>query len=219
MPRQIQVQPWPLHILRGCCSTRSDSSGPQEHVKREKQIMAECDCPFMVNLVTSFKDTAHLYMLMECVMGGELFTYLQSRPGPLKEDHARFYAASVVLGLEYMQERNLLWRQASNLIVRSCFSAPLLCSEEFVLGIACIQGRTLLRLQNVHPFTHAAIHQSLSLHFSPEWTVTSGGPHGGPRLVLYRIYCPGARVHAGAQPAVEASPSLMPPRHYNHSKL
>ena len=78
----------------------------QEHVKREKQIMAECDCPFMVNLVTSFKDAAHLYMLMECVMGGELFTYLQSRPGPLKEDHARFYAASVVLGLEYMQERN-----------------------------------------------------------------------------------------------------------------
>jgi serine/threonine protein kinase len=86
------------------------SSLLQEHVKREKQIMAECDCPFMVNLVTSFKDDSHLYMLMECVMGGELFTYLQSRPGPLKEDHARFYAASVVLGLEYMQERNLLWR-------------------------------------------------------------------------------------------------------------
>jgi hypothetical protein len=41
--------------------------------------MAECDCPFMVNLVASFKDGAHLYMLMECVMGGELFTYLQAR--------------------------------------------------------------------------------------------------------------------------------------------
>ena len=82
----------------------------QEHVKREKQIMAECDCPFMVNLVTSFKDGAHLYMLMECVMGGELFTYLQSRPSPLKEDHARFYAASVILGLEYMQERSIMWR-------------------------------------------------------------------------------------------------------------
>jgi serine/threonine protein kinase len=84
----------------------------QEHVKREKQIMAECDCPFMVNLVTSFKDSSHLYMLMECVMGGELFTYLQSRSGPLKEDHARFYTASVVCGLEYMQERNLMWRCA-----------------------------------------------------------------------------------------------------------
>lgn len=48
-------------------------------MKREKQIMAECDCLFMVNLVTSFKDEAHLYLLLECVMGGELFTYLQVR--------------------------------------------------------------------------------------------------------------------------------------------
>ena len=48
-------------------------------MKREKQIMAECDCLFMVNLVTSFKDETHLYLLLECVMGGELFTYLQVR--------------------------------------------------------------------------------------------------------------------------------------------
>ena len=54
---------------RGVCQERS--SRLQEHVKREKQIMAECDCPFMVNLVTSFKDGGHLYMLMECVMGGD----------------------------------------------------------------------------------------------------------------------------------------------------
>ena len=33
----------------------------------------------MVNLVASYKDSAYLYMLLECVMGGELFTYLQVR--------------------------------------------------------------------------------------------------------------------------------------------
>ena len=49
----------------------------QEHVKREKQIMAECESPFIVNLVASFKDAISLYMLQEAVMGGELFTYLQ----------------------------------------------------------------------------------------------------------------------------------------------
>lgn len=54
--------------------------GWQEHVKREKQVMAECSCPFMVNLVASFKDAACLYMLLEAVMGGELFTYLQACP-------------------------------------------------------------------------------------------------------------------------------------------
>ena len=36
----------------------------------------------------------------------------QSRPTPLRDDHARFYAASVVCGLEYMQDRNLMWRCA-----------------------------------------------------------------------------------------------------------
>ncbi|KAK9817313.1 hypothetical protein WJX72_012521 [[Myrmecia] bisecta] len=84
--------------------------GLQEHVKREKEVMAACDCPFMVNLVTALKDEAHLYMLMECVMGGEFFTYLQSRTRPLNEEQARFYTASVVLGMEYMQDRNLVWR-------------------------------------------------------------------------------------------------------------
>ena len=52
----------------------------QEHVKREKQVMAECDCVFMVKLVASFKDATCIYMLLEAVMGGELFTYLQARP-------------------------------------------------------------------------------------------------------------------------------------------
>lgn len=49
----------------------------QAHVKREKAIQAECSSCWMVNLVSSFKDTAYLYMLLECIMGGELFTYLQ----------------------------------------------------------------------------------------------------------------------------------------------
>lgn len=49
----------------------------QEHVKREKRLMASCDCPFIVNLVTSFQDDSCLYLLLESVMGGEFFTYLQ----------------------------------------------------------------------------------------------------------------------------------------------
>ena len=42
----------------------------------------------------------------------ECLCWPQSRPTPLRDDHARFYAASVVCGLEYMQDRNLMWRCA-----------------------------------------------------------------------------------------------------------
>ena len=52
----------------------------QEHVRREKELQAECSSPFMVNLLASYKDSAYLYMLLECIMGGELFTYMQVAP-------------------------------------------------------------------------------------------------------------------------------------------
>lgn len=45
-------------------------------MKREKQLMASCDCPWMVNLVTSFQDASNLYLLLESVMGGEFYTFL-----------------------------------------------------------------------------------------------------------------------------------------------
>ena len=48
-------------------------------MKREKHIMAECSCPFLVNLVAAFNEGPYLYLLIECIMGGELFTYLQVR--------------------------------------------------------------------------------------------------------------------------------------------
>ncbi|KAL3161002.1 cGMP-dependent protein kinase [Trebouxia sp. C0009 RCD-2024] len=96
-------------------------TGLQEHVRREKEIQAECSSCFMVNMVASYKDTAYLYMLMECVMGGELFTYLQSRKEPCSEEQTRFYAAAVVCGLHYMQDRNLVWRdlKPENLLLDS----------------------------------------------------------------------------------------------------
>ena len=39
----------------------------------------------------------------------------QSRAEPLPEEHVRFYAAAVVLGLEYMQNHDLVWRCASTI--------------------------------------------------------------------------------------------------------
>ena len=48
-------------------------------MKREKQLIAECGCPFMVGFVAGFQDSQFLYLLLEAAMGGEFFTYMQAR--------------------------------------------------------------------------------------------------------------------------------------------
>jgi hypothetical protein len=40
-----------------------------EHTLNEKNILAVCDFPFLVNMVSSFKDNSNLYMLLEVSCG------------------------------------------------------------------------------------------------------------------------------------------------------
>jgi cGMP-dependent protein kinase len=41
--------------------------------------MIECNSPWLVNLVSTARDDKNIYMLLEAVLGGELFAYLQVR--------------------------------------------------------------------------------------------------------------------------------------------
>lgn len=55
----------------------AQEQGLVAHIKREKEAMLECRSPFLVQLFGSAQDDQTLYMMMEAVMGGELFSYLQ----------------------------------------------------------------------------------------------------------------------------------------------
>jgi len=105
--------------LKAMSKARVKHVGLIRHVEREKEVMLECTTPFAVNLVATFSDKHYIYMLMETVMGGELFTFLQSRTYPLSEPSARFYAGCVILALEHFQERSIVFRdlKPENLLI------------------------------------------------------------------------------------------------------
>lgn len=103
--------------------------GLLEHVLRERALMLGCSCPWIVNLDATLQDEKHVYWLMEACMGGELFAYMQALQRPMAEAQARFYAASVVLALEYLHGQGLVYRdlKPENLLLDSQvsrFSAP-----------------------------------------------------------------------------------------------
>ena len=57
----------------------------------------------------TFKDRHYLYMLLEVVLGGELFTVLKRR-GKLPDADARFYAANILLFFEAMHKHHTVYR-------------------------------------------------------------------------------------------------------------
>ncbi|KAL9552847.1 hypothetical protein MBANPS3_003572 [Mucor bainieri] len=91
-----------------------------EHTNNEKHILESVAHPFLVNMWGTFQDTVNLYMVMDYVPGGELFSVLR-RSKRFPDHVAKFYAAEVILAIEYMHSKNVIYRdlKPENLLLDS----------------------------------------------------------------------------------------------------
>ena len=48
-----------------------------EHTINEKNILEQLDHPFLVKMLGTFQDSNNLYIVLEYIQGGELFSYLR----------------------------------------------------------------------------------------------------------------------------------------------
>lgn len=83
--------------------------GQVEHVKAERNLLAEVDSGCIVKLYCSFQDEEFLYLIMEYLPGGDMMTLLM-RKDTLTEDEARFYVAQTVLAIESIHKHNYIHR-------------------------------------------------------------------------------------------------------------
>lgn len=99
-----------------------------EHTNNEQHMLEAVQHPFIINLWGTFQDASNLYMVMDFVPGGELFTLLrrsnvsavnsliprtmliyaimQRFPDPV----AKFYAAEVALALNHLHTLDIIYR-------------------------------------------------------------------------------------------------------------
>eukprot|EP00736_Rhodelphis_marinus_P011886 Rmarinus@m.7649 len=80
-----------------------------DHIKSEKAILQEIDHPFVVNMFGAMQDEKNLYMLLEFVIGGELFSHLR-KAGRFSNEATKFYAASIVLAMQHLHSQDIVYR-------------------------------------------------------------------------------------------------------------
>lgn len=88
----------------------------------EREILDLLDHPFLPALYASFQTKTHICLITDYCPGGELFNLLDRQPlKVLKEDAVRFYAAEVVVALEYLHCQGIIYRdlKPENVLIQS----------------------------------------------------------------------------------------------------
>lgn len=92
-----------------------------KRVMTEREILVTAHHPFIVTMYASFQTHNTLSFVMEHCEGGEFFRVLQKQPNHrLKESSARFYAAEVLLALEYLHHIGFIYRDLVSLAGGQC---------------------------------------------------------------------------------------------------
>lgn len=91
------------------------------HVKNERAILEKSSHPFILSLIRTFQTPNHIYMLLELVQGGELFSQVVDSKGGLSPRSVKFYAACILEGLSYLHRKHIAYRdlKLENLIISS----------------------------------------------------------------------------------------------------
>ncbi|KAL5780460.1 hypothetical protein ACOSQ2_011197 [Xanthoceras sorbifolium] len=80
-----------------------------ERILAERNILITVRNPFVVRFFYSFTCRDNLYLVMEYLNGGDLYSLLR-KIGCLEEDVARIYIAELVLALEYLHSLGIVHR-------------------------------------------------------------------------------------------------------------
>ncbi|XP_022974269.1 serine/threonine-protein kinase D6PKL1-like [Cucurbita maxima] len=111
----------------------------------EREILQLLDHPFLPTLYTHFETDRFCCLVMEYCPGGDLHTLRQRQPGKhFSEYAARFYAAEVLLALEYLHMLGVVYRdlKPENVLVRDDGHIML---SDFDLSLRCAVSPTLIR--------------------------------------------------------------------------
>lgn len=114
-------------------------SGKLSNMREALELYQSLDHPLLSKLHKTIKTNSHLYLIREFVPGTSLDRLIYDH-GKLNEALVRFYAGNLLLTLEYLHDRSILYRNlASEYVVIDEIGYPRLCVFEHTKRV---EGRT-----------------------------------------------------------------------------
>lgn len=80
-----------------------------KNTKLERDILFECEHPFLVGMDYLFQSDTRLYFVMPFVRGGELYKVFKSKKR-LPEPVVKFYAAQIAMAIGYLHGKGIMHR-------------------------------------------------------------------------------------------------------------
>ncbi|KAJ1919306.1 Serine/threonine kinase [Mycoemilia scoparia] len=130
-----------------------------ESTRSEKRVLLIANKerhPFLIGLHSCFQNDTRLFFVMEYISGGDLMMHIQTNQ--FSEQRAKFYAAEVLLALEYFHRNNIIYRdlKLDNILLSADGHIKIadygLCKENMGYGQTtntfCLEGNTPINLFN-----------------------------------------------------------------------
>jgi len=80
-----------------------------DHINNEKKLMSQISYPFVVNMHGYCRDDRFIYIIMESINGGEMFTHLR-RAGKFTDEQSKFYSAQIGAAFAHIHSKNIIHR-------------------------------------------------------------------------------------------------------------
>lgn len=110
-----------VYALKAMQKNQIADTHQERNVKAEKDLLFECAHPFVLGLIATYQDEHRLYMLMELIQGGELWSLIYEKVdatralrsggcGAFEQASAKFFAGCVIEAFSHIHGKGVAYR-------------------------------------------------------------------------------------------------------------
>ena len=98
-----------FYAMKVLSKAKITSQNLVKYALTERKVLSSVNHPFIVRLHFAFQSTSKLFLVLDYCAGGDLSEYLRKEK-KFTEDRARIYVSEILLALEYLHKKDIIFR-------------------------------------------------------------------------------------------------------------